>query len=293
MQGVDWRIIAAFAVIYLVWGSTYLANFWAIATIPPFLMGGVRFLTAGSLLYAYTLTYDRSPPTRRQVRNAAGIGFLFLTCGTGTVVWAEQFIDTSLVALLIAFEPLLIMLLLWALLGSRPSRMAWVGAGVSIVGVCLLVGQPRISGTPESLLGLAAILFGMACWAVGSIYIGRLDMGKNRFRATAMQMLTAGVTLLLISLPLQEWDGFAWPQVSLTSWLCLVYLIFFGAILAFSCFNFLLSRVSPEKVATSTYVNPVVALLLGVSLNNEALTVAAVVAGALMLTGVWFINSAR
>ncbi len=201
MQGVDWRIVAAFAVIYLVWGSTYLANFWAIATIPPFLMGGVRFLTAGGLLYAYTLTYDRRLPTRIQVRNAAGIGFLFLTCGTGTVVWAEQFIDTSLVALLIAFEPLLIMLLMYALLGSRPSRMAWVGAAVSIVGVGLLVGQPRISGTPESLLGLAAILFGMACWAVGSIYIGRLDMGRNRFRATAIQMLTAGVTLLLTQCP--------------------------------------------------------------------------------------------
>jgi drug/metabolite transporter (DMT)-like permease len=285
-------LIGAFAVIYFVWGSTYLANYWAIQTIPPFLMCGARFLFAGLLLYAYAKFFRPAlakPASVAQWANAALIGLLFLGIGTGAAVWSQQYIPTSTAALIVAFNPLLILLFMWGINGSRPHNKAFTGALISIVGISLLVGQPQLSQNADSWKGLLALSSALVAWAIASIYVSRLDMGTDRVR----QMITGGILISLFSLGKGDLNGFSIHQVDARSLLSWLYLVFFGSILAFSSFNYLLMRVSPEKVATSTYVNPLVAMLLGGWLNNELITNQSLLAGGIMLTGVYFINSTK
>ncbi len=293
MQNERWRIIGAFAVIYFVWGSTYLANYWAIQRIPPFLMCGSRFFAAGLLLFLFTLWQSGKWPNLRQWLNAGLIGVLFLSIGTGATVWAQQFIPTSLTALIVSFDPLIIMFFMWTLLRIRPAKRAMFGALLSIFGVSLLVGQPQLGGNPESYKGLVAIAFALLTWALGSIYASRIDMGENRIRATAMQMLVGGLMVGLFSWSIDEAAGWTIQEVDGRSMWSFLFLLFFGSILGYSCFNYLLTKVSPEKVATSTYVNPIVALLLGSWLNEEVVTMQSMLAGGVMLTGVYFINSSK
>ena len=288
-------ILLAFSVTYFVWGATYLANYWAIGSIPVFFMGGTRFLTAGALLYAFTyLRGDHSLPKRRYVRNSAIIGVLLLGVGTGAVVWAQQYIPTSTTSLIIAFEPLVVMLMMWGILRDRPPVKAFVGAAISICGMALLITQPiAVGGGGTAYLGLLAIASGMLCWGSGMLLRQRLDLGPNLVRGTAMQMLVAGVFLLSSSPLLDDWSTWTIADVTPRSAYAWVFLVLFGSILAFSAFNYLLGKVSADKVATNTYVNPVVAVLLGGMLNNEVVTGQSVLAGAVLLTGVYFINSAK
>lgn len=294
MNNQKWLIIAAFFCTYVIWGSTYLANYWAIDTIPVFGMGATRFLTAGVLLYLLSQFFgDKASPTVKQWRNAAVQGVLFLTVGVGAVVWAQQYIPTSTTALIISFEPLLVMFLMWGWFRNRPPVKAFIGAGISILGMALLINEPTSFSGPGAAKGLLAILFGMSCWAVGIVLGGKLDMGENKFRATGMQMLTGGFLLLIFSFIVNDWAGWSPNQVSAKSFGAWFFLVTFGAIIAFSAFNYLLRTVSPDMASTNTYVNPVVAVLLGVLLNGETVTGVTVLAGGVLLTGVWFINSAK
>lgn len=290
----QWLIILAFAITYFVWGSTYLANKWAIDTLPPFGMCGVRFLTAGVLLYGLSfLQGDKTRPTRKQWINAGYMGFMFLTLGVGIIVWAQQWMDTSMAALMVSFQPLIVMLIMWGVFKNRPPGKAFLGAGISIVGMGLLIGQPQLVAGPNEIKALIAVLFSICVWALGMTLNPRLDMGKNNFRSTAMQMLIGGTLAMVFSLLVGEWNGWSAEGLSMKSIFSLSYLIVFGAIVAFSAFNFLMKTVSPEKAATGTYVNPVVAMLLGALLNNEAVSLQSIIAGAILITGVYFINSSR
>lgn len=290
----QWLIIGAFAITYFVWGSTYLANYWAIDSLPPFGMCGVRFILAGTMLYGLSqVTGDKTPPTRKNWRNAGFMGVMFLTIGVGGVVWAQQWVDTSMAALLVAFQPLLIMVLLWSVFASRPPNKAFLGAGISIVGMALLIGQPELVSGKAEIIGLIVILLAVFTWALGMTLTPRLDLGKNNFRSSAMQMIVGGSVAMLFSLAIGEWKGWSVDQLSMKSVLATSYLVVFGAIIAFSAFNYLMRNVSPEKAATSTYVNPVVAAMLGAALNDEAVTLQSIFAGAILLTGVYFINSAK
>ena len=292
-KAIYWPVIGAFAVIYVVWGSTYLANYFAIQSIPPFLMSGCRFTAAGLALYAFTMVRKKPAPTLRQWFNAGLIGILFLAFGTGGVVWAEQYIDTSMAALIVAFDPLLIMTLMWLFHKTKVGSRSWMGAGLGVIGMVLLVGQPQLTGSRMAVWGLLAIGISMTAWATASIYVSRVELPQSRMRSTAMQMITGGGVLLIFSAAVGEFGQFDWVQVTPKSAFSWVYLVFFGSLLGFSCFNYLLMRVSPEKVATSTYVNPVVALLLGWSLNGETITGQSLLAGAILLTGVFFINTSK
>lgn len=288
-----WLVIGAFAAVYFIWGSTYLFNYWAIQSIPPFLMSGARFFTAGALLYAWGVWRGESLPTSRQWWNSVLIGNLFLTIGTGAVVWALQFIDTGIAALIVATDPLLIMMLLWWLFNQKPKWQGLVGALIGIVGTVILVGQPKFTDSPESRWGLVAIAVALTAWAFASIYVSRIDLPESRLRRSSLQMLGGGVGLLLFSTISGEAVTFSWAELTSKSVLSWFYLIFFGSIVAFSSFNYLLARVSPEKVATSTYVNPVVALLLGWGLNGEEISSQSLLAGLVLLTGVFFINTGK
>jgi len=294
MSKQQWLIILAFSITYFVWGSTYLANKWAIDTLPPFGMCGVRFLIAGALLYGLSFFQgDKTRPTRKQWVNAGYMGFMFLSLGVGIVVWAQQWMDTSMAALLVSFQPLIVMFIMWGVFKNRPPGKAFLGAGISIIGMGLLIGQPELVAGPEETKALVAVLFAICVWALGMTLNPRLDMGKNNFRSTAMQMLIGGALAMAFSVLLGEWRGWTAAGLSWKSIFSLSYLIVFGAIIAFSAFNFLMKTVSPEKAATSTYVNPVVAMLLGAMLNNEAVTLQSVIAGVILITGVYFINSSR
>ncbi len=283
-------IIGAFAVIYLVWGSTYLVNYYAIEVIPPFLMCGTRFIAGGILLMGFTQMRGIAWPDRTQLRNAAIIGILFLSIGTGGVVWAEQYISTGITALMVSFDPLLILFLLWIIRGVKPGGLSLVGTALGIIGMVLLVGQPKFVSNREAVWGMLSIALSLLSWGLASVYISTTNLPKSRFQSTAIQVISGGIFLMLVSLLTGEYTRFSWSQLTLKAGLSWLYLIFFGSILAFSSFNFLLQKVSPAKVATATYVNPVVALFLGWSLNQETFSLQSLVAAGIMLLGVFFIN---
>lgn len=288
-----WLIIGAFAAVYIAWGATYLFNYFAIQAIPPFLMSGGRFLAAGSALYIFLLLRKTPAPTLRQWMWSILLGILFLALGTGGMVWALQYIDTGFAALLVAIDPLVIMLLLWLIQGVRPGRGGLFGAILGMIGMYLLLGQPQMTAHPKAWLGLIAVSVSLLAWAFASIFVSKLDLPANRIQRSAMQMLGGGVVLVVFSVLSGEAQRFSLAAVDWKAGLSWLYLVAFGSILAFSCFNYLLSKVSPEKVATSTYVNPLVALVLGWAFNNETITNTALVAGGLMLTGVYFINAVK
>jgi drug/metabolite transporter (DMT)-like permease len=284
-------IIGAFATVYLVWGSTYLVNYLAIQQIPPFLMCGSRFFTAGTLLFITSLFFGNSLPSFKQIRNGGLLGLLFLSLGTGGVVWAEQYVDTSMAALIVAFTPLVIVLLKWRIRGQAPAWNSLFGIAIGVVGMLLLVGQPQLTADTQTLVGIIAIFLSLISWSFGTIYISDLELPTSKMQTASLQMISGGFFLLLASLLTGEYRSFSITQVSWDGWLAFLYLVFAGSILAFSAFNYLLAKVAPEQVSTSNYVNPVVAMFLGWSLNHEKITGQSLIAATLLLTGVLFINS--
>ncbi len=283
--------IASFAAIYFIWGSTYLFNYFAIQDIPPFLMAGSRFLVAGLLLYAFSWRPGGPRPGWRQWANATRMGFLFLSVGTGGTVWAEQYVDTGIAALLISLQPLLVVAMMWALQGKRPGGMVLFGIALGIMGMALLVGQQRFVTNQQTLVGMMVIGLSMTSWCFGSITLSKVDLPKNRLQSSAMQMIGGGSVLLLVSLLNGNMGQFDISAVTLKAGLSWVFLVFFGSIVAFSAFTYLLQHVSPDKVATSNYVNPVVAMWLGWAFNSELVTGQSILAALLMLAGVFFMNS--
>jgi drug/metabolite transporter (DMT)-like permease len=284
-------ILAAFAVIYVVWGSTYLVNYLAIQTIPPLLMSGTRFVTGSLIMLGICRAMRLQAPTPAQWRNGVVSGILLLAIGTGGVVWAEQFVDTGIAALIVSIDPLIVVLLLWALHGKKPGWNSVLGAFLGITGVILLVSQQTFFIRQNTILGVAVIFVSMLAWAFAMIFVSRANLPKSSVQVAGMQMLAGGVFLLLLSGITGEYKQFDWNKVTTQSMLSWFYLLLFGSIIAFSAFNYLLTRVSPEKVATSTYVNPVIAVLLGWALNGEQLTAQTLVAAGILLTGVFFINT--
>lgn len=284
-------IIGAFAVIYIVWGSTYLVNYFAIQTIPPLLMSGTRFLAGSAIMLFIARFMKLEPPTANQWRNGIFSGILLLSIGTGAVVWAEQYVDTGIAALIVSIDPLIVVLLMWLVLGKRPAWNSVIGTFLGIIGVSLLVNQDSFLIKEHTMLGIIVIFGSIFAWAYAMIFVSRADLPKSSLQMAGMQMLAGGVTLLLASLLSGEYHQFHWNTVTTKSILSWFYLLFFGSILAFSAFNYLLARVSPEKVATSTYVNPVIAVLLGWAFNKEQVTTQSLIAAAIMLTGVFFINT--
>lgn len=284
-------ILAAFAAIYFIWGSTYLANWYAIQDIPPFLMCGARFLTAGVILYIFTLLLGTPSPSLRNWAYAALSGLLFLSIGVGGVVWAEQYIDSSMAALMIGAEPVVIVLLMWWVRSEKPSLNAIVGVSLGLVGMYLLVGQPTFIASWDSIKGLIAIGISMLAWGIVSVKLNDFDLPASRMQSSAIQMLCGGFILSLFSFFSGETSQFAWADLTprgIGAWL---FLVFLGSIVGFSAFNYLLTKVSPDKVATANYVNPVVALLLGWGLNQEYVSGRSLLAAGILIFSVFLVNT--
>lgn len=286
-------VLGAFFAIYVIWGSTYLLNKIAVDQLPPFMLAGVRFVVAGLLIFGIALLLGKDVRiSRRQLLNAVIAGFLFLSFGNGIVVWALKFVDSNFAALLISAQPLVILLMMWIMQGKRIQPMSLVGVGLGVIGMYLLIDQNNVVRHEHALAGVLMIFSAMLAWGYGSLFVGRADLHPNYFVNTGYQMLTGGILLGVMSLMFGEtWvPAGSWEQD--TTW-AMVLLILFGSIVAFTSFNYLLKVVSPEKVATNTYVNPIVAMFLGWYFLGEAITTQSVVAAGILLTGVYFINTQK
>lgn len=286
-------IVLAFFSIYVIWGSTYLLNKIAVTELPPFMLASIRFTCAGTLIFLLCkLLGIPLGASKKELLNTTIAGFLFLSFGNGVVVWALKYVDSGFAALEISAQPLVILLMMRVLEGKKIQTMSMLGVILGILGIYLLVSQKQVVTQENSVVGMVMIFCCMLSWAYGSLFVARVTLPSNYFVNTGYQMLSAGIILLLFSLLFGE----SWSLP--TSWsgpvqLSMVLLILFGSIIAFTSFNYLLKRVSPEKVATSTYVNPIVALVLGWYFLNEVVTIQSIVAAAVLLTGVFFINSSK
>jgi drug/metabolite transporter (DMT)-like permease len=289
------KLAAAFAAVYVIWGSTYLAIRFAIETIPPLLMAGVRFLVAGGALYAWGRRRGAPRPSAVQWKAAAIVGGLLLLCGNGAVVVAEQWIPSGLAALLIGAVPMWIVLVDWLSgSGRRPSPRVAGGLVTGFLGVSLLAGSPGVgAGGRLEILGAVLLLFAGLAWATGSIYSRRAPTPPRPRVWVGMQMLAGGALLVPASGLAGEWARVDPSGISMRSVLALLYLIVFGAIVGYSAYIWLLSATTPARVATYAYVNPVVALFLGWAIAAEPVTPRSLLAGAVIIGAVVVITTER
>jgi len=281
------RIWIALVIVYVVWGSTYLAIRIAIETMPPFFMASVRQFIAGGVLFAASIRRGDTagdPVGPRQWRAAMTVGGALLLGGNGGVVWAEQRIASGVAALLVATLSLWMALLSWLVLGERPSRLAAIGLPLGFVGVALLV-QPS-SGDGVDLLGAAVCTLASLSWAAGSLYARHAPLPKRSAVATGMQMIAGGGLLLVVSAAAGELGRLRPETFSTRSLLAVAYLIVMGSLIAFSAYAWLI-RVAPTAlVATYAYVNPVVAVGLGWAFAGEPITPRMLLAGAVIVVAV-------
>jgi drug/metabolite transporter (DMT)-like permease len=282
------KLALAFAAIYVVWGSTYLAIRYAVETIPPLVTAGIRHTVAGGILLAWA--YARGYRAKREHWLAGAIvGAFFFLIGHGTLHWAEQHVVSGLAALLIATEPMFILVLAWASGQQKISRASALGLALGVVGVAILTGM-EVSAKDTSLLGMIAVLIGSASWAAGVVISPKVKLPSDALARTAVPLVCGAVMLLASAGITGEFHGLHWSAISLRSILGLAYLIVFGSIVAFTSYTWLLQRCAPTLVATHTYANPVVAVLLGWLLAGEAMTVRVVVASVAILGAIVLIR---
>jgi drug/metabolite transporter (DMT)-like permease len=282
------KLALAFVAIYVIWGSTYLAIRYAVETIPPLVTAGIRHTVAGGILL--TWAYARGYRAKREHWVAGAIvGAFFFLIGHGTLHWAEQHVASGLAALLIATEPMFILVLAWASRQQKISRASALGLALGVVGVAILTGM-EVSAKDASLLGMIAVLIGSAAWAAGVVISPKVKLPSDALARTAVPLVCGAVMLLASAGITGEFHGLHWSAISLRSILGLAYLIVFGSIVAFTSYTWLLQRCAPALVATHTYANPVVAVLLGWLLAGEALTLRVVVASIAILGAIVLIR---
>jgi drug/metabolite transporter (DMT)-like permease len=287
-------IVAAFAAIYLIWGSTYIAIAIAIRDIPPLLMAGIRFASAGLLLYAFARIRGESVPDRRSIGNISLSGILMLFFGTGTLVWVEQYISSGLAAIIVATVPLWFVLLdkrQWKFHFSN----SWIIAGLLIgfAGVLVLFADKQsfsFSGDKMKVISFFVLLAGTIAWAIGSLYSKYKPVEGSTVMKAAIQMIAAGTCALLAGIAGGEHHRIAWSAISWHSGLALLYLITLGSLIAYMAYVWLLSVRSPVLVGTYAYVNPIVAVFFGWLIASEPVSRQQLIALGVILSGVILVN---
>jgi drug/metabolite transporter (DMT)-like permease len=289
------QIIAGFASIYVIWGSTYLAIRYAVETIPPFLMGGVRFLLSGAMLYAWARARGAPRPTRIHWRNAAIAGGFLLLGGNGAVVWAEQFVPSGLTALLVSILPFWLVIIEWVRPPRRrPSGAVLVGLLLGFAGIIVLVGPAGIGGHGNvAPLGALVLILGSLSWAIGSFWSRDAELPESGLLTTGMEMLAGGALMLIVATVTGELRGFDVHAISKASAAGMLYLVTFGSLIGFTSYIWLLDKVSPARLGTYAYVNPIVAVLLGWAIAGERLSIRTGVAAAIVICAVALITTAR
>lgn len=262
----------AFATIYLIWGSTYLAIRIGVRTLPPFLMAGSRFLLAGAALFAVLRATGVAPPTAAQWIHAIVAGVLMLAVGNGMVSWAEQGVPSNLAALLIAAVPIYVALLEWARPGGRhPHRRETFGVVIGCLGMALLAIPGHGAARGPTLLGIGAVLLSGLAWAAGTLYARYRPRHPHTLMVSAQQMIAGGITLLLVAGAHGENLQTTVRALTWSGALAFIYLTLFGSLVAFSAYGWLVTVSTPMRLSTTAFVNPVVAVVLGWTLLGERL----------------------
>jgi drug/metabolite transporter (DMT)-like permease len=291
-----WLVLSAFAIVYLVWGSTYLAIRFALETLPPFSMAAARFLVAGGAMYVFArVVVGAAAPTRAEWKTTAIVGVLLLVFGNGLVVWSELRVPSGMAALIVGVVPCCTVLVDWLRPnGTRPGGRVVMGLVLGLAGLFVLIGPDALMGGGRAdYVGVAALVIASFTWSVGSIYSRHAPMPRSPVLATAMEMLAASVGLAILALLHGDFTARAGAApislVSIAGWL---YLVVFGSIVAFTAYVWLLQVSTPARVSTYAYVNPVVAVLLGFAIAGEPLTTRMMVAAAVIVSGVVLITLA-
>lgn len=280
-------IIAAFAGIYIIWGTTYLAIAFAIQSIPPFISGVARFLIAATLMFAWLRWRNPKPLAGVNVPLALFCGMLLSGIGNGFVIWAQQGIPSGIAALIVTAVPVVVLVIDWAFFSKRaPRTQALAGISIAIAGVATIVLHTRELAGHAQPLHLIAMLASVIGWSFGTLLQKRVATAQTVLSFTCVQMLGGGLFQLVMSFVDGEWQHFALSQVTIASWVAVSYLVIFGSLIGLNCYLWLLTRVPAQKVTTYALVNPVVALILGALVLNERVTVLAATSAALVLLGV-------
>jgi drug/metabolite transporter (DMT)-like permease len=282
-------LVACLAIVYVVWGSTYLAIHFVVDGMPPLASSALRNLSAGPILLAFLKWRRNAWPTWRQVRNGALIGFMMMGLGNGAVCLAETSVPSGLAALVIAGTPVFALLFAWALSGARPRLLEWLGIVLGLAGMALLNLDLHAAASPWAI---AVLFVGAASWAGATVLQRRLDMPAGPMSA-AVQMLGGGASLVVMSA--LRGERFELATVPVSAWLALAYLVVFGSIVAYTAFVYVIGHSRPALATSYAYVNPVVAVGLGVLFAGETVS-APIVAGMLVIlagVGLVMVGSTR
>jgi drug/metabolite transporter (DMT)-like permease len=282
------KLALAFVAIYVIWGSTYLAIRYAVETIPPLVAAGIRHSIAGGIMLAWAWARGFRP-TRQQWVAGFALGALFFLIGHGTLHWAEQYVGSGLAALLIATEPMFILVLGWMMGRQKISVLSALGLGLGVVGVAMLTGV-ELTVKGSSLWGLLAVLLGSLSWSLGVVVSPRLKLPSDALGRTALPTICGAAMLLIAAGVTGEFHQTHWASITMRSVFGLGYLITFGSVVAFTAYTWLLQRVPPALVATHTYANPVVAVILGWFLAHEPLSLRVVLASVAILGAIVLIR---
>lgn len=289
----SWRLFLAFSVIYLVWGSTFLAIRIGVQEIPPLLMAGMRFAAAGAMLYGWCRLTGTPSPSAREWRAISLLAVMIFVCDYGLLFWAEQRVPSGIAAVMLATIPVFMTLFEIGLLKTRRmSAGLAIALAIGIGGVAVLVNRSMSLGeAPIEGAGAMALVIAALSWSAGSALMKKLPLPSSKMMSSAAQMLSGGVMLLLISGVFGEYRNFHLDATSRGAWLALAYLIVAGSILGFTAYLWLLHHESPTKVGTYAYVNPVVAVLVGYFLGGETLGMRTILGSLLVLISVIVITT--
>ncbi len=287
-------VIAGMLVIYVVWGSTYLAIRWGVETMPPFLMAGSRFLLAGGILYGWLRVNGAPRPQAADWKSALFLGALLLLGGNGLVTWAEQWLPSGVAALIITTTPLWMLLFEWLVFrGTRPRAIVWIGIALGFAGVAILIRPQMNDGGTAHVWAVLAMCAAPVTWSLGSLCSQRARRLDPPLLNTALQMLSGGGLMFAAGLLFGEAGRFDPSAVSTRSWLSFAYLVTFGSLLAFTTYMWLLRVARPSVISTYAYVNPLVAVILGAAIGGETLTTNVGLATVLILSAVALIALRR
>jgi drug/metabolite transporter (DMT)-like permease len=281
------QVLLAFAGIYIIWGTTFLAIAFVIRTIPPFFSGGVRFLIAGSIMYAWLRAREPRPFARLHIGGSILCGVLMTGMGNGFVVWSQQGLPSGIAALFVGTLPVSTLLLDWAFFSKRaPSPQSALGVAIGLAGVVVLTLHTHSFAGTIRPVHVIAVLTAELAWSAGTLLQRRYVSAERVLNFSCLQMLAGALFQLLLAVIDREWLGFSPAQISLPSVLGVLYLVIFGSMIAVNCYSFLVAHVPAQKVTTYALVNPVIALGLGAIVLHEKITPAAIVSAILVLVGV-------
>lgn len=284
-------IVISFFAVYVFWGSSYLLNKIAVIELAPLFLASIRYTMAGVLIFIIAILMGFNLKiSKKQLLNCTLAGFLFLTYGNGVLVWSLKYVDSGFAALEASTQPLIILILMRILYDKKIKKKSVIGVILGILGIYLLVSQKELINQEKTVLGIVMIFTCIVSWSFASLFVAKAELPSNFFINTGYQMFTGGIMLGLASFLFGEtWlSPIEWSQPVQLS---LLLLILFGSIAAFTAFNYLLKVVSAEKVATSAYVNPIIALILGWYFLDEVITWQSAIAAFILLSGVYFINA--